>query len=204
MQVSLLLPLHKARIKSPESKTYKEMHSNQGHFTLPSRKQPNFLFLHPTKHPHEVLCPLSHGIPAAKTENRRVKDVKRRSGTCSSSKCKAQVQVRLILTFHLLVGHSKGPWVPPSHLRAEAVHPLQCPLSNIPVPCKHIQKEAFHSGLLLPHKTSLASTQPDWKHVSSKRFSPVRRPSRMHHFTPLCGLSWAGSGNLLCEMIFSC
>lgn len=159
MQVSFLLPLHKARIKSPESKTYKEMHSNQGHFTLPSRKQPNLLFLHPTKHPPEVLCPLSHGIPAAKTENRRVKDVKRRSGTCSSSKCKAQVQARLIFTFHLLVGHSKGPWVPPSHLRAEAVHPLQCPLSNIPVPCKHIKKEAFHSGHLLPHKTSLSLTK---------------------------------------------
>lgn len=98
--------------------------------------------------PHEVLCPSSHGIPVTMTENRGVEEVKRRSGTYSSSRCEAQLQATLILMFHLHGGHSHGPWVPPSHLQAEVVCPLQAPQSHTPVPAEHLNKAASHSATL--------------------------------------------------------
>lgn len=155
--------LQKARIKSAESKIFKEEHSNQRRLMLPSRKTNN-----PTGY---FSCWLSHvltlAIPATMTGNSQVKDVRTRFGTYSSSKCKAQMQAALVLMLHLHVEHSKGPWVPPSQQRAEAVHPLQAPYGNIPVPDKHLKKETFHSGycyLIKPHSRLLSLTK---KHVSS-------------------------------------
>lgn len=63
-------------------------------------------------------------------------------------------------TFHLGLGHSEGPWVSPGHLRAQVVHPLQAPWSSIWVPAECLKRAAFHSGHLLPYKTSLLALPP--------------------------------------------
>lgn len=63
-------------------------------------------------------------------------------------------------TFHLRLGHSEGPWVSPGHLRVQVVHPLQAPWSSIWVPAERLRRAAFHSGYLLPYKTSLLALPP--------------------------------------------
>lgn len=124
MQVPLFLSLQNDKIKSAESRIHKEKHHRDASDWSPKNdRQLRLLLLLPGP----CRCPPGCPVPCKATTaaNSRAKDVKMRSEAKSMSNCKAQVQDALML--HLYVGHLEGPWVSPSHLWVQVVHPLQSP-----------------------------------------------------------------------------